>query len=172
MQGMLPLIENDQSDTQEKISELNQIPPAARWPKIIPWVITALVLSGFAIGFLREPELGWQLILIWILINGTLAALGTAIARGHPLTILSAFVAAPLTSLNPTVGAGMVTGLVEAWIRKPTIADLSNLRSDVTSLKGWYKNHATRILLVFFFANLGSMLGTWVAGYKIFSSLS
>lgn len=172
MQGMLPLIENDQSDSQEKIAELNEIPPAARWPKLIPWIITALVLTGFAIGFSREPDLGWQLVVLWVLINGTFAAIGTAIARGHPLTILSAFLAAPLTSLNPAVGAGMVTGLVEAWIHKPTIDDLSSLRSDVTSIKGWFKNHATRILLVFFFANLGSAIGTWVAGYQIFSSLS
>ncbi len=172
MQGMLPLIESDQSDSQQKIAELNEIPAAARWPKFIPWIITALVLTGFAMGFSREPDLGWQLVLLWVLINGTFAALGTAIARGHPLTILSAFLAAPLTSLNPAVGAGMVTGLVEAWIHKPTIDDLSSLRSDVTSIKGWYKNHATRILLVFFFANLGSAIGTWVAGYQIFSSLS
>ncbi len=172
MQGMLPLLENDQSNSQAKISALNSIPPSSRWPKLIPWVITALVLTGFAIGFSREAELGWQLIVLWVLINGTMAAIGTAIARGHPLTILSAFLAAPLTSLNPAVGAGMVTGLVEAWIRKPTMDDLSSLRNDVTSIKGWYKNHATRILLVFFFANLGSMIGTWVAGYQIFSSLS
>ena len=80
--------------------------------------------------------------------------------------------AAPLTSLNPAVAAGMVTGLVESWLRKPTVADLERLREDVTSFKGWYRNPATHILLVFFFSNLGSAIGTWVAGFKIVEALS
>jgi pheromone shutdown protein TraB len=83
-----------------------------------------------------------------------------------------AVVAAPLTSLNPTIAAGMVTGLVESWVRKPKVSDLENLRFDVTTVKGWFRNPATRILLVFFFSNLGSGVGTWVAGFKIFGALS
>ncbi|MBE9549152.1 MAG: TraB/GumN family protein [Proteobacteria bacterium] len=172
MSGMNKHLLEDQQDPQANIEALDTLPKPAKWPKMIPWLITALVLTGFAIGFSREPELGWKLIGLWVVINGTLSALGTAIARGHPLTILSAFIAAPLTSLNPAVGAGMVTGLVEAWIHKPTIEEFEKLRDDVTSIKGWFRNHATRILLVFFFANLGSAIGTWVAGYKIFTALS
>lgn len=172
MSGMNKHLLEDQQDPQANIEALDTLPKPAKWPKMIPWLITALVLTGFAIGFSREPELGWKLIGLWVIINGTLSALGTAIARGHPLTILSAFIAAPLTSLNPAVGAGMVTGLVEAWIHKPTIEEFEKLRDDVTSIKGWFRNHATRILLVFFFANLGSAIGTWVAGYKIFTALS
>jgi len=106
------------------------------------------------------------------LINGGLAALGALIARAHPLTIISAMLAAPLTSLNPAVAAGMVTGLVESALRKPRVSDLERLRDDVTTLKGWFRNPATRILLVFFFSNLGSAIGTWVAGFKIFEALS
>jgi pheromone shutdown protein TraB len=81
-------------------------------------------------------------------------------------------IAAPLTSLNPAVAAGMVTGIVESWLRKPRVSDLENLRNDVTTLKGWFKNPATRILLVFFFSNVGSAIGTWVAGFQIFDALS
>jgi pheromone shutdown protein TraB len=132
----------------------------------------ALVLAGFFIGFSRSPELGWELVVIWVTINGGLAALGALIARGHPLTILSAVVAAPLTSLNPTIAAGMVTGLVESWLRKPLVSDLENLRFDITTVKGWFRNPATRILLVFFFSNLGSAIGTWVAGFQIFEALA
>ena len=106
------------------------------------------------------------------MINGGLAALGALIARAHPLTIASAVVAAPLTSLNPTIAAGMVTGLVESWLRKPKVADLERLHLDITSVKGWFNNPATRILLVFFFTNLGSAIGTWVAGFKIFEALA
>jgi pheromone shutdown protein TraB len=132
----------------------------------------ALVLAGFVIGFTRSPELGWQLVFIWVAINGGLAALGALAARAHPVTVLSAVVAAPLTSLNPTIGAGMVTGLVESWLRKPRVSDLENLRYDITTLKGWFRNPATRILLVFFLSNLGSAIGTYVAGFKIFDALS
>ncbi len=112
------------------------------------------------------------MISLWVLINGGLAALGALIARGHPLTILSAMIAAPLTSLNPAVAAGMVTGLVESMLRKPKVSDLERLREDSTTLKGWYSNPATRILLVFFLSNLGSAIGTWVAGFQIIDALS
>ena len=151
---------------------LDRMPPRSKWPRLIPWAIMILVLAGFIIGFSRSPELGWRLVMLWVAINGGLAALGALIARGHPLTVLSAVVAAPLTSLNPTIGAGMVTGLVESWIRKPRVSDLENLRSDIASLKGWFRNPATRILLVFFLSNLGSAIGTWVAGFKIIEALS
>ncbi len=172
MEGMIQHLETSQENADEVRAELDQIPPKARWPRVIPWAIMLLVLSGFAIGFSRSPELGWQLVLIWVAINGGLAALGALIARGHPLTVLSAVVAAPLTSLNPTIAAGMVTGLVESWVRKPKVSDLENLRFDITTAKGWFRNPATRILLVFFLSNLGSVIGTWVAGFRIFGALS
>ncbi len=172
LEGLAKYLASDQQDPQPEIESLSQLPPPNRWLKFVPWVIAALVFTGFYVGFSRSPELGWQLVTLWVLINGGLAALGALIARAHPLTILSAMVAAPLTSLNPAVAAGMVTGLVESWVRKPKVSDLERLRDDATTLKGWFKNPATRILLVFFFSNLGSAIGTWVAGFQIFDALS
>jgi len=172
MEGLAKHLESDDVNPSEERRQLETMPTKSRWPKVIPWVIMALVLTGFAIGFMRSPELGWQLVFFWVAINGGLAALGALIARGHPLTILSALIAAPLTSLNPTIAAGMVTGLVESWLRKPRVSDLENLRFDITTVKGWFRNPATRILLVFFLSNLGSAIGTWVAGFKIFGALS
>ena len=172
LEGLSHHLENGTASPQSERESLDRMPPRAKWPRLIPWAIMALVLVGFFIGFSRSPELGWRLVTLWIAINGGLAALGALIARGHPLTILSALVAAPLTSLNPTIAAGMVTGLVESWIRKPRVSDLENLRFDITSLKGWFRNPATRILLVFFLSNLGSAIGTWVAGFKIIEALS
>lgn len=171
LSGLSRYLKDDDAPAAAVQQDLSTIPPARPWLKLLPWLIVALVLTGFWLGFQRSPELGWRLIGFWVLINGTLAALGAAIARAHPLTILSGFLAAPLTSLNPTIAAGMVTGLVEAALRKPTVANLEDLRKDVTRLKGWYGNPATRVLLVFFFSNLGSMLGTWIAGFKIIESL-
>ena len=172
MEGLATHLETGQEDPGRIRAELDALPPRARWPRAIPWAIMILVLTGFYIGFSRSPELGWQLVFIWVAINGGLAALGALIARGHPLTVLSAVVAAPITSLNPTIAAGMVTGLVESWLRKPRVADLEKLRFDITTLRGWFRNPATRILLVFFLSNLGSAVGTWVAGFKIFGALS
>ena len=172
LEGLAKYLAEDQQDPQPEIDSLSVLPPPNRWLKYVPWVIAALVLTGFYVGFSRSPELGWQLVSLWVLINGGMAALGALIARGHPVTILSAMVAAPLTSLNPAVAAGMVTGLVESWLRKPKVSDLERLRDDATTVKGWFKNPATRILLVFFFSNLGSAIGTWVAGFQIFDALS
>ena len=172
MEGLASHLESDTASPHLEREKLERLPKRAKWPRLIPWAIMVLVLAGFFIGFSRSPELGWELVVIWVAINGGLSALGAIIARGHPLTVLSALVAAPLTSLNPTIAAGMVTGLVESWIRKPRVSDLENLRFDITTLKGWFRNPATRILLVFFLSNLGSAIGTWVAGFKIFEALS
>ncbi|MDH3787712.1 MAG: TraB/GumN family protein [Xanthomonadales bacterium] len=172
MEGLAKHLESSVFDPSTERKTLEAMPPKSRWPKVLPWAIMLLIITGFIIGFSRSPELGWQLVFFWVVINGGLAALGALIARGHPLTVLSAVIAAPLTSLNPTIAAGMVTGLVESWLRKPRVSDLENLRFDITTMKGWFRNPATRILLVFFLSNLGSAIGTWVAGFKIFGALS
>lgn len=159
-------------DPDERIAQLDTIPASSRWFKYIPWMIVALILTGFAIGFMRSPEMGAAMVIDWIVINGGLSALGAAIAFAHPLSILTAFLAAPLTSLNPTIGAGMVVAAVEAYLRKPKVGDFNRLRSDTTSLKGWWGNQVTRILLVFILSTLGSAIGTYVAGFRILEQLS
>ncbi len=99
----------------------------------------------------------------WVLANGVLAGLGAIIALAHPLTVLSSILAAPLTSLNPMIAAGWVSGLVEAVTRKPKVKDFESLPEDILSIKGFWRNKVTRILLVVIFTNLGSTLGTFVA---------
>ncbi len=156
---------------QDTIEQLDTLPKKSRWPKLIPWIIVAVLLTGFAIGFNKSTELGVQLLIYWVLINGTLSALGAAIAKGHPMTVIGAFFAAPLTSLNPTIGAGMVTAAIELYFRKPNVGDFSDLKKDTTHVSGWWKNKVARTLLVFFFSTMGSAIGTYVAGFKIFESL-
>ncbi len=172
LEGLARHLEHDGGDPEREVAELSQIPPKTQWLKFIPWLITALVILGFWLGFRRDTELGWELVGVWVVVNGGLSALGAAIARGHPLTILTAMLAAPLTSLNPAIGAGMVAGGVESILRKPTGHDLERLRQDAASIKGWYRNPATRILLVFFLSSLGSILGTYIAGFRFFQLLS
>ena len=162
----------DDDDAGATLRELERLPVKARWPKLIPWLIVALVLTGFYLGFTRNPDLGWQLVRDWVLINGGLSALGALIAAAHPLTIVTAFLAAPVTSLNPTVGAGMVTAAAELWLRKPRVGDFSRLRHDTTQLRGWWRNRVSRTLLVFLFSTLGSALGTYLAGFLIYDRLN
>tara|TARA_B100000315_G_C14594719_1_gene598153 strand:- start:3720 stop:4889 length:1170 start_codon:yes stop_codon:yes gene_type:complete len=155
----------------EFMESLMGVPPKTRIGLYIGWAIVVIILSAFAVGYSRSPELGLSMLLTWVLVNGSLCALGVMVARGHPLTVLSGFFAAPLTSLNPTIGAGMVTGAVEAWIRKPKVADFESLREDLAYVRKWWTNGVSRVLLVFFFGTLGSALGTYIAGAKILSDL-
>jgi pheromone shutdown protein TraB len=127
---------------------------------MIPLCILVLFVVGFFYG---GADTGKDMIVWWVLANGILAGLGAVIALAHPLTILSSVLAAPLTSLNPMIAAGWVSGLVEAFSRKPKVKDFERLSEDIASIKGFWKNKITRILLVVVFTNLGSSLGTFVA---------
>ncbi len=141
------------------------IPPRSLWPSLVKWGIPLIIICLLALGFfLHDPQQSLQSVYIWILVNGIFSALGVGLALGHPLTITSAFVAAPLTSLNPTMAAGWIAGLVQAWIKKPKVSDLEGLPKALTSLKGFWLNPLCRILLVVVLANLGSSVGTFVAG--------
>ncbi|MGB5452976.1 MAG: TraB/GumN family protein [Sedimenticolaceae bacterium] len=162
----------DREDPAETLRQLDAVPPKSRWPKLIPWVIVALVMTGFYLGFTRNPDLGWQLVRDWVLINGGLSALGALLATAHPLTVVTAFIAAPITSLNPTIGAGMVTAAAELWLRKPRVGDFSSLRHDTTELRGWWRNRVSRTLLVFLLSTLGSAAGTYIAGFLIYDRLN
>ncbi|MDN3554433.1 TraB/GumN family protein [Halomonas maura] len=150
---------------------LEATPPPSKVWKALPWAITALVLTGFAIGFSRNTELGWQLVVEWFVINGVLSGAATLAALAHPVTVAATVVAAPLTSLNPTIGAGFVAAGVELAMRKPKVRDFATLRHDVTELKGWWRNRVSRTLLVFLTATLGSAAGTWIAGFRIAGAL-
>ncbi|KGE78968.1 TraB family protein [Halomonas sp. ND22Bw] len=150
---------------------LEATPPPSKVWKALPWLITALVLTGFAIGFSRNTELGWQLVAEWFLINGVLSGAATLVALAHPLTVIATVFAAPLTSLNPTIGAGFVAAGVELAMRKPKVRDFATLRHDVTEVKGWWRNRVSRTLLVFLTATLGSAAGTWIAGFRIAGAL-
>ena len=175
LKGINSYLEQSPADANEinaQLSELNIVPRGSRWPKVIPWLIVIVILAGFSLGFYRSPDLGWRLVSEWVVINGGLSAFGAAIALGHPLTVLIAFLAAPLTSLNPMVGAGMVTAAAEIYLRKPNVGDFGRLRKDVTHLKGWWKNRVARVLLVFLFSTLGSAIGTYLAGFRIIERLT
>ena len=145
-------------------SDIETVPPRHWFGKALPWVIPALIIALFVTGIIRSGlDKGLEMSIVWILANGVLASLGALLALAHPLTILISFVGAPITSLNPTIGVGMVAGLLEYLFRTPRVLDMENLNTDILSFRGWYRNRVTRILLVFFLSSVGSSVGTFIA---------
>jgi len=149
---------------QPDLEALDTVPPPGKLRRAIPWVIPVIVAGLIGWGFARSGwDGGLQMLLRWFLVNGILSGLGAIIALAHPVNIVVSFLAAPFTSMNPTIGVGFVSGLLEAVLRKPRVVDFEALQDDITSLRGFYRNRITRILLVFFFTTLGSAIGTFVA---------
>ena len=146
------------------LAELESLPAPSRWSKIWPWLIPAGVLALIAWGFFQGgAERGIDSLVIWAGVTGSMAALGAAAALPHPLTVLSAFLAAPLTTLHPALAAGWVAGLVEAWLRPPAVGDFEALPEAMESLRKFMRNPVVRILLVVVTTNIGASLGTFVA---------
>ena len=149
------------------LKKLEEVPKKRiRISKIIGYLIPAVFIGLILWMVYSNGADAWgqikNVFIWWFLINGTLSAIGAAIARGHPLTIGTAFIAAPLTSLNPAIAAGWVAGYVEAKLRTPVVKDFKEL-SKIDSFKSFWNNRVIRLLMVVAFANLGSMIGTIVA---------
>ena len=155
----------------EELAELDHVPPRGVVARLLPWSIPALFVALVGYGFLRAgAEMTIEKLTQWVLVNGSFAALGALVALAHPVTVLSSFAAAPITSVNPTIGVGLVAGLVQAFVRKPRVADFENLSQDVTSLRGILRNRVTHVLAVFFLSSVGSAIGTFV-GLSFLTSL-
>ena len=143
--------------------DISKIPEPSKALGLLKWIVPTLVLIAFYLGIQKNS---WDslddMLYAWILPNSIFAAVLTAIAGGKFITIIVAFIASPMTSLNPLLPAGIVVGLTEAYLRKPTVEDCENIPKDVQDFKGIYKNKFTRVLLVAFLASIGSALGAYV----------
>ncbi|WP_053361164.1 TraB/GumN family protein [Bacillus sp. FJAT-27251] len=149
------------------LAKLRSIPPKSKAPKLIGWSIPIAILAIIAYTFFANPQAGLQQTISWVLWNGSLSAIGTALALAHPLAILTAFVMAPITSLNPLLAAGWFAGFVQAYFSRPSVKDFESLNEDVFSVKGFWRNKVTRVLLVIVLSNLGSSLGTFIGGADV-----
>jgi pheromone shutdown-related protein TraB len=154
----------DSGEASADTSEIETVPPPSFLGKVSAWILPLLIVGLIAAGFLSSgARASLELVLRWVLLNGSLAALGSALCMAHPVTILVSFVAAPLATLNPLIGVGLFAGLAEAFLRKPTVRDLESLADDVASLKGFYRNRVTHILLIFFLSTLLGAVGNFIA---------
>lgn len=152
---------------EHDLTKLTRRPPKSKIPKIIAWTIPFIIISVIAYTFYTNPSAGLQQTISWTLWNGSLSAIGVIIAFGHPLAILTAFVAAPITSLNPLIAAGWFAGITQAYMKRPKVSDFEALSEDVYTVKGFWDNKVTRVFLVVALANIGSTIGTFVGGADV-----
>lgn len=171
LQGLAEHLREETRPPAQVREELEALPHKSG----IPWFTIGLagfVLGGFAWGFWQGGlDVGSDLLLQWVLTTGILGAIGCAIAGGHPLSILVAFLASPITPLHPALASGTLSALTEAWLRKPTYADFMALRDDVQTLRGWWRNRVARVLLNFFLTSLGTAIGVWTGGLRMLGKL-
>jgi len=156
---------------KSSLDDLNQLPVRGRFSKSIPWLIPLFVMSliGYSIATGSRDSL-IEMFTVWTAANAVFAALGCALARGHPLAILTAAAASPITSLNPTLAAGWFAGYVQLKIKEPTAEDLQQFLK-LESLGSFWSNKAGRVLMVTSLSNLGSMAGAWFAATGLVGSL-
>ncbi|MFC1956470.1 TraB/GumN family protein [Chloroflexota bacterium] len=156
---------------EQDIGRIIEVPRGSPVFKIIGWAIPAIIIGLFIYGFSINIQTGLQQLSVWVMWNSALAALFTALVLGHPLSILTALVAAPFTSMNPFLACGWLAGLVEASIRKPTVQDINNISQDIFSFKRFFRNRFLKALAVVIMANIGSSIGTFIAGTNIVKNL-
>ncbi len=161
-----------QEDNSHIMEEINTIPPVSKIWKFIGWSIPLLIiLSILLIGLKQGAGEASANALYWILANGIPSSIGALLAFAHPVTIFSAFAAAPITSLTPVIGAGYVCAFVQIMTKPPVVKEFESVGDDISSLTGWWKNKLLRVFLVFILTGIGSSIGTWVGGYRIVSNL-
>ncbi|MFT5698345.1 MAG: pheromone shutdown-related protein TraB [Desulforhopalus sp.] len=161
-----------ETDNKGKLEEITSIPPVSKGYKIIGWLIPALIIGSLVvIGGQKGAAVAGENLLYWIIANGVPCSIGALLALAHPITILSSFVAAPITSLTPVIGAGYVAAFVQVITCPPVVKEFQSAGDDVASFKGWWKNRLLRVFLVFLLTGVGSSIGTWVGGYEIFKNL-
>jgi len=159
-------------DRNSQIEEISAIPPVSSIWKVLGWSVPAVIFASLGVIALQKGyEIAGENIIYWILANGIPSSIGAMVALAHPLTIVSAFAAAPVTSLTPVIGAGYVTAFVQVLLRPPVVSEFETVLEDMSTLTGWWKNKLLKVFLAFLLPGLGSMIGSWIGGYEIISNL-
>ena len=160
------------SQQRENLEPLTLIPPTSPWWQWLGWTIPVTIVAALLlIGWQKGIAVAGQNVLYWVLASGIPSAIGALCALAHPLTILAAFLAAPVTTLIPMLGVGHITALVQVYVQPPMVREFQNVADDIRSFKQWWKNRLLRVFLAFLLPTLGAIIGVWIGGYKIVSSL-
>ena len=145
------------------LDDITDVPPPGKAGKILAWAFPILIIGFLLYGFINfGQQEGIKMFGYWLAVNMSFTALGAILSLAHPLNTLVSILSAPLTSLHPGIGIGMVSGLMEATLRKPKVKDFESLSDDAISFKGWYKNRVLHILLVFLLTSFGASIGNVV----------
>ncbi len=154
------------------LEELEYIPPVSPVWKMVGWSIPAIIVGSIVwIGWQKGPEAAGENALFWILANGIPSGLGGLLAMAHPITTVTAFLAAPFTSLTPVIGVGYVTAFVQAYLQPPLVRDFQTVAEDIAIPRKWWKSRLLRVFLAFLLPTIGSIIGTYVGGARIVSNL-
>jgi len=159
-------------DRSGQIETIEQIPPVSPAWKVVGWAVPAIIVGSLALIFISKGgAVAGENLLYWILANGIPSAIGAMLAMAHPFTILGAFVAAPITSLTPVIGAGYVTAFIQVMVQPPVVLEFESVLKDMATFRGWWRNRLLRVFLAFLLPGFGSMIGTYIGGFKIISTL-
>jgi len=160
--GILSQIDKKISDSTKE--SIDYIPAPSTISKMLPWLIPFIIMGLFTWGFTYgRKDFAKDAIAYWIIVNGSLTSIGCLLSFAHPVTIIAGFIAAPITSLNPTIGAGFVTAIVQSIFVKPRVRDFEQINEKSMRIRDWWKNRVTKIFLVFILSSIGSSIGTFVA---------
>lgn len=155
------------------LAPLEKIPPPSPWGKIIAWAIPLILLALIVYGFWTAgASLGTKMVLDFVLLTGGAGGLGALLVLAHPLTILVAIVASPIGAAHPLIASGWIAGLAEATLRKPNVADFEELQEEPLTVKLFWHNRVTRVLLVVIAVNLMVSLGMFASGWLLASRLA
>jgi len=153
------MIEDIRAEKKYEPKNGRQIP----WMKLISYGIPTFIVAGLGYSFYQIGfTTGITGVKFWILSNGLLAFTGAIIARSHINTWITSFLAAPLTSLDPALGAGMVAAYAEGKMYPPTVEEMEEV-TKVKKYRDLWGNQAGRVLLTFFFVTLGSAAATFLS---------
>lgn len=146
------------------IDEINTIPPRSFWARFFGWGFSAAIMSLFVAGFFYSGgRTSIHMMLSWSVITAICATIGAMMLLAHPFAILASALSAPIATLHPLIATGWVAGLTEATFRKPQVRDFLDLKDDITTVKGFFRNRITRILILVVVVNLTTSIGTFVA---------
>jgi len=152
-------------EKEQDLQELNSVPPKGNLGTYLKWGLPALIIGLFILGILQGgAESSREMIEVWVISHSLLSGIGCLLAGGSLLSVLTAVVVSPFTSLNPLIAAGWVSGLVEAYIRKPRVSDFEELSNLTLSYANLKSNAVSRILMVLMLTNLGNAMATWISG--------
>jgi pheromone shutdown-related protein TraB len=155
------------------LSSIRMVPPKSLFLRIFGWSIPTLIIAGMLYALVMSgPATFTKMLTTWFWITGIAGALGAAVVKAHPLTIIASFIAAPIAALHPLLATGWISGLVEAIVRKPRVGDLENIMEDMSSVRGMLSNRVSRTLLIVASTNLFVMVGMLLGAKELLSIAS